>query len=163
MDTRGDIAQQIIWDEYLDAYGFTRLVDLIVLEGKSLKTARRISANMRGYWERRPVRQPRPGRNYFPAMLAELLENPEEPPGMGGQRPREDNVFVGGRVELDFILSREPGFQPLAYVDPSDFYGAIDYVSDITTGVSSFIYFEGTTVQAYLGETDTPLPEHGEG
>lgn len=143
----------------MDAFGFNRLVDLIVFDGKTLKTARRIAANMRGYWERRPVKSPRPGRKYFPDMLLELLDNPDQPPGKLGQRPREDNVFVGGEAELNYILDAEPSFQPIAYIDPSDFYGAVDYVSDITTGVSTFLYFDGTIVQGYLGETDTPLPD----
>lgn len=159
MDVLGDIAQQEVWDAFFRHLTRTDLIDLIESSVPSRKRASDIASQMRWYWERLPNAQGRPHKRYFPEILEVLCiwldENEITFPSV---IPRTELLYVGGRARLDQILADAPDFRPVAKTVGASFEEVSAYVSDITTGVSTFIYIEGNATIAYIAATDTPIP-----
>lgn len=159
MDVLGDIAQQEVWDVFHRHLGRNELIESIEPHVPTRKRATDIAAQMRWHWERLPNNQGRPHKRFFPYMLERICQYLDFAEDIDPTTtPRTEMLYVGGAKELDRILTVAPDFKPIGKTVGADFEEVTAYVADITTGVSTFIYIEGTATIGYIAATDTVIP-----
>ena len=101
----------------------------------------------------------RPGRLNFGPMLDELIFKPAAMEPTGDYSYANYYPFVAGKRCLDAILDAEPAFVELYKKRGRPVYEVFDYLFGIPLGVTVFVAVVDNFWSAYIGETDTPIPD----
>ena len=144
-------------------FGFDQLIELIADESQDLAQPRRQAELMRVRWDDLPLEASRPGHKYFPRMLEELVNKPQQLEPFGDYSSVEDEIFAMGETSARLITTAAPALQPVIPTgmnyNLTDIFDAFQYLDGFTSGVARFVKLDGDTWLPYIGETDTSIPE----
>lgn len=168
MAVYGDIAQSLVWNEFIRVYGTAGVEQVILDAGNSPSYATRLRQLMQAYWGRTDNSQQRGGFKYFPEFFRRLLFKPDDgsTPVPGDFSDASNYHFVAGGDCLHAILATEPEFMAVipspnsaTPIDPTDIFDGFNYMIGFPLALSCFMTIEGDVWGVYVGASDTPIPD----
>lgn len=159
MNYYGNLTQEAIYRTFVETYGRQGLIDLLIDSGQSPKSARDYSKFMANYWDRSERGARRSGATYFERMLYAIVHKPTSLEPTGDYSYLDDYpLFCGEEIEAA-LLDAEPAFQELYKKTGDPIYEIADYIWAIPRALTVILVVAGNVWKAYLGESDTPIPD----
>ena len=161
-DIRGNLVQEAVYREFIGTFGQEGLIQLLIDRGQNPNSARDYARYMRNYWDRNEDTTIRSGATYFEDMFYLLIFKPPATPPTGDYSYGNGYTYICGRNLLETILELEPAFQELYRRTGRPFFEVLDYIHGIPMGVTVFVAIVENVLSAYIGESDTEIPDVGD-